>query len=335
MPSRPRSLAPAVAAVPLVRAFSRELTRAGGLLSPDYLASGLTVGEARCLYELGHADGLALSALAERLDLDLGYVSRMVSRLAERGLLSKRIGAHDARARSLIVTARGARHLAVLDDHANQRLTAWLATRPAVAVDQLAHGLRAFAEPARATSAATSPAASSATPAPARAGVVIRGPRPGSIGRIIARHGELYVGDLGYPAVFEHYVVQAFSGFLASFAPPRDRIFIAERDGQLVGSIAVKGLPRRVAQLRFLFVEPEARGLGIGRRLVRRVLDHARATGARRIILETASDLDAARAIYAAHGFARTARHAGERWLPAGVDSERWELALAPRPRAR
>jgi DNA-binding MarR family transcriptional regulator/GNAT superfamily N-acetyltransferase len=312
-------------ALPLVRAFSRELARAGGLLSPDYLASGLTVGEARCLYELGHADGMALSALAERLDLDLGYVSRVVSRLAARGLLSKRVGEHDARARSLVVTAKGARHLAVLDDRVNQRLAAWLATRPSTAVDQLVDGLRAFVEPA--------PAASPA--AQARAAVVVRGPRPGQIGHIIARHGELYVRGLGYPAVFEHYVVQAFSDFLATFTPPRDRIFVAERAGQLVGSIAVKGLPRRVAQLRFLFVEPEARGLGIGRRLVRRVLDHARASGARRIVLETASDLDAARAIYAAHGFAKTAITPNAPWLPDGVHSERWELTLAARKAAR
>jgi len=311
---------PPSAALSVIRAFSRELARAGGLLSPDYLASGLTVGEARCLYELGHGDGLALSALAERLDLDLGYVSRVVSRLAARGLLSKRAGERDARARSIVVTAKGARHLSVLDDHANQRLAAWLATKPPAAVEPLLAGLRAFIAP---------------TAAPA-ARVVVRAPRPGSIGHIIARHGELYVRDLGYPPAFERYVVQAFSDFLTSFAPPRDQIFIAERDGQFAGSIAVKGLARGTAQLRFLLVEPAARGLGLGRRLVRRVLDHARASGERRVVLETASDLDAARAIYAAHGFRKLARSAGEPWLPAGVDSERWELDLrAAQPRRR
>jgi ribosomal protein S18 acetylase RimI-like enzyme len=216
----------------------------------------------------------------------------------------------------------------VLDQHANQRLTSWLATKPAAAVDQLIGGLRAFVTPADAH------ASTSATPAAPQ--VVIRGPRPGSIGHIIARHGELYGRDFGYPPSFEHYVVQAFGDFMARFAPPRDRIFIAERDGQLVGSIAVKGLPRATAQLRFLLVEPAARGLGLGRRLVRRVIDHARASGARRIVLDTASDLAAARAIYASHGFDKTASSSGEPWLPAGVDSERWELDLgaAKPPRA-
>ena len=297
-----------------MRAFSRELSRAGGLLSPDYLASGLTVGEARCLYELGHAAGLEVSALAERLDLDLGHVSRVVSRLVQRGLVSKRVSAEDARARALVLTAKGAKHLAQLDRHANQRLAAWLATRPAPAVEQLTGSLQAFLHPARGPDAAPR--------------VVVRGPRPGAIGLIIARHGEIYCRDLGYPPAFEHHVVRAFGDFLKAFAAPRDRIFVAERAGQLVGSIAVKGLPRATAQLRFLLVEPEARGLGLGKRLVRDVLDHARACGDRRVVLDTASDLAAARAIYAAHGFRKIASTTGEPFLPPGVASERWQLDL-------
>jgi DNA-binding MarR family transcriptional regulator/GNAT superfamily N-acetyltransferase len=300
---------PGPAATPLVRAFSRELARAGGLLAPDFLGSGMTLGEARCLYELGHSDDMPVSALAARLELDLGYVSRTVSRLAQRGLVSKRVGRSDARARSLGITARGARQIAALDRRTNVRLDAWLAAKPAPVVDQLAGSLRAFF-------GATGER------------VVVRDPRPGAIGHIIARHGEIYVNDLGYPPVFEHIVVRAFSDFVASYAPPRDRIFVAERDRRFVGSIAVKGLPDATAQLRFLLVERAARGHGLGRRLVQRVLDHARAAGDRRIILYTASDLAAARALYASFGFEKTASELGEPFLPRGVASERWELAL-------
>jgi DNA-binding MarR family transcriptional regulator/GNAT superfamily N-acetyltransferase len=303
------------AATPLMRAFTRELARAGDLLSPDYLASGMTVGEARCLYEVGHADGLEISALADRLDLDLGHVSRIVSRLVERKLVTKRALRRDARARSVSVTAKGTRTLAALDDHANQRLDAWLASKPGPAVDQLLSGLRAF------VSADT----------PAGAGKLeIRDPRPGEIGHIIARHGAIYARDFAYPPVFEHYVVQAFADFLAGFTPPRDRIWIAELGGQFAGSIASKALPDATAQLRFLLVEPEARGRGLATQLVRRVLDHARAGGDRRIILDTASDLAAARAIYAAHGFRRTESTLDAPWLPTNVHSERWELEIAP-----
>jgi DNA-binding MarR family transcriptional regulator/GNAT superfamily N-acetyltransferase len=296
------------AATPLVRAFGRDLARAGGLLSPDYLASGMSLGEARCLYELGHSDGLEISALAGRLDLDLGYVSRAVSRLAARGLVTKRVAPGDARARSVVVTARGARQLADLDRRANVRLGAWLAAKPRPAVDRLIGGLEALFGPADER-------------------IAIRGPRPGTIGHIIARHGEIYA-ELGYPPVFERYVVQAFNDFVTDFAPPRDRIFLAERGGRFAGSIASKGLPDATAQLRFLLVEPDARGHGLGRRLVRAVLDHARRSGERRIVLDTASDLAAARAIYAEHGFRKTASVPDEPFLPRGVASERWELSL-------
>jgi GNAT superfamily N-acetyltransferase len=167
-----------------------------------------------------------------------------------------------------------------------------------------------------------------ASPGAAGAVVAIRAPRPGEIGHIIARHGEFYVGELGYPPLFERYVVQAFGDFVADLGPPRDRIFVAEQAGRFVGSIASKGLPGKIAQLRFLLVEPAARGHGLGRRLVRRVLDHARRSGDRRIVLDTASDLASARALYAAHGFRKTASTTDEPFLPRGVASERWELAL-------
>jgi DNA-binding MarR family transcriptional regulator/ribosomal protein S18 acetylase RimI-like enzyme len=313
----------AQAATPLVRAFSREIARVGGLLSPDYLSSGMSLGEARCLYELGHGDGLELSALAERLDLDLGYVSRAVSRLAARRLVTKRVAASDARARSIVVTRKGQAVIAALDARANQRLDGWLAGKPQPAVDSLVDGLAAM----YGGSDARPPAGDASA-----AAIAIRAPRPGEIGHIIARHGEFYVGELGYPAIFERYVVQAFGEFVADFAPRRDRIFVAEQRGRFgsrfVGSIASKGLPDATAQLRFLLVEPAARGRGLGRRLVRRVIDHARRSGDRRIVLDTASDLASARALYAAHGFRRTASATDEAFLPRGVASERWELTL-------
>jgi DNA-binding MarR family transcriptional regulator/GNAT superfamily N-acetyltransferase len=306
---QPRGMPSRTSGVAAVRAFSRELASAGGLLSPDYLESGLSLGEARCLYELGHADALELSALAHRLGLDLGYVSRVISRLASRGLVSKRVEPRDARARSLGLTAKGKTRLAALDRHANRRLGAWLDAKPGPAVDDLVNGLRGFLGRTDER-------------------IVLRGPRAGELGHIIARHGEIYQGELGYPDTFEGYVAVAFGEMLQDFAAPRDRIFVAERAGRFLGSISIKGRPNATAQLRFLIVEREARGLGLGRRLVRRVLDHAKANGERKIFLDTASDLPAARGLYTAHGFRKIASVAGEAFLPRGVLSERWELDL-------
>jgi DNA-binding MarR family transcriptional regulator/GNAT superfamily N-acetyltransferase len=302
----------------LVRAFSRELALAGGLLSPDYLDSGLSLGEARCLYELGQGAGLTLSELAGRLGLDLGYVSRVVTRMGEAGLAEKRPGRDDRRARRVALTKAGRARLAALSKRVDERLGEWLASKPPGGVAELTRGLGSFLE---------------ARPGGDEARATLRAPRPGDLGQIIARHGQLYVEEFGYPAYFESYVVEAFAQLLRGFTPPGDRIFVAERGGRFAGSVAIKALAAGAAQLRFLLVEPEARGTGLGRRLVRAAVDHARSCGARRVVLDTASDLAAARALYAAQGFRQTKATPGAPWLPPGVQSERWVLRLAPGPR--
>lgn len=300
--------------VPLVRAFSQELARAGGLLSPDYLESGLALAEARCVYELGLAGGLDVSALASRLELDLGYVSRVVSRLVARGLAAKSTADDDRRGRRVVLTRSGRMKLAALDERANARIGGWLRGKPAGSVERLAIGLEGFVD--------------------AGAPITIGDARPGHIGRIIARHGELYAEEHGYPSHFERYVVEAFASFVKDLSPRRDRIIVAERAGCMLGSVAMKGLARRTTQLRFLLVEPAARGQGVGRNLVQAVVDHARACNERRIILDTASDLDAARALYESFGFRKVESTRGVSWLRSNVASERWRLELEPTPDA-
>src|SRR5262249_16899734 len=194
----------------------------------------------------------------EGLGLDLGYVSGVVSRLAAQGLATKRAEAGDARARRVELTRRGRAHLARLGERADRRIDDWLRPKPPGAVAGLLDGLRAFLGPGD---------------EPAE----IRDARAGDIGRIIARPAEIYAAEFGYPPFFEGYVVEAFASFMKDYAPPRDRILVAERAGRFLGSVAVKGLARATAQLRFLLVEREARGLGLGRRLVAAVVDHARA----------------------------------------------------------
>jgi DNA-binding MarR family transcriptional regulator/ribosomal protein S18 acetylase RimI-like enzyme len=306
------------AAIPteLVRAFGREFARAGGLLSPDYLESGLSLGEARCLYELGQVDELTPSELAERLKLDLGYVSRVLKRMVACGFARKHRG-RDGRVRRVRLTVAGKNRLASLGRRADTRLAAWLKSKPAESIAELERGIGVFLGGGVGRGSAAA---------------LIRAARPGEIGQIIARHGELYVSELGYPESFEGYVVEAFAKFLRTFAPPGDCILVAERAGRFAGSVAAKVVSRRTVQLRFLLVEPTERGAGLGRRLVQAVLEHARAMDARRVVLDTASDLAAARALYEATGFRRTRSVRGAPWLRPETLSEHWELRLHSPP---
>lgn len=299
-------------AVPRFRAFSRELAREGDLLSPDYLGSGLTLASARCVFEIGATSGISLTALARSLRLDLGYVSRVVARLEQRSLVRKRSDAADGRSIALALSPRGEKLLAELGARADAKLREWLSTKPAAMLSTMVTALEAGAS------------------ASARA-FSIREAKSGDVGQVIARHGRLYVEQLGYPERFEHYVVEAFAEFFRVPDASRDRVFVAEHLGTFLGSVAMKGRPKKTSQLRFLLVEPEARGRGIGRALVEHAIDHARRAGDRRVVLDTASDLAAARRLYERAGFRRIASEPAPH-LRRGVASERWELRLTSRP---
>jgi len=290
----------------LIRQFGREFARAGGLLSADFLTSGLSLGEVRCLYEIGHASDLELSHLAVTLDLDLGYVSRILKRLHADKLVRK-IPGQDRRVRRLALTASGRRLLARLELEADKRIIDWIEARPPGSVRRLLQGVEAFFA--------------------ADAHIVMGDPLPGDIGRIVTRHAEIYQSEFGYPASFENYVLEAVTKFVAHFSPPNDYLVVVRQSQAFLGSIALKTLPDRRSQIRFLLVETSARGSGLGRRLVEAAIAHARERGCLRILLDTASDLKAARSLYASLGF-RQISEFGSTWLPPGTMSETWELEL-------
>ena len=157
--------------------------------------------------------------------------------------------------------------------------------------------------------------------------VTMRNYRPGDFGLIIKRHAEMYSQEFGYPLNFETYVVEAIAKFAKALDPEKDRIFIAERGPEFLGSAAIQMVSAKQAQLRFVLVEAAARGLGLGRQLVSEAVQHAQSVGARTVKLETASNLLAARTLYDSLGFVFIAQTTAD-FLPSGVLSETWQLTL-------
>ncbi|HEY1933616.1 MAG TPA: helix-turn-helix domain-containing GNAT family N-acetyltransferase [Acetobacteraceae bacterium] len=295
-----------------VRRFSRFYTRVIGALQEGLLQSPFSLTEARILYELTHHPGLTATTLTRVLGLDAGYLSRILARFAQDGLLERRADETDRRQSALRLTAHGEAAFAPLDAQSRAEVGALLAALPDPAQTELV-GAMARIE-----------ALLGGMPAPPWH---LRGPQPGDIGWVVSRHGALYAAEYGFDARFEALVAQVSGAFLAQHDPARERCWIAQHDGVPVGSVFLVRADDELAKLRLLLVEPTARGLGIGKRLVAECIGFARDTGYRRITLWTNDVLVAARAIYQAAGFRLVASKPHNMFGPAIV-GEDWDLTL-------
>jgi DNA-binding MarR family transcriptional regulator/N-acetylglutamate synthase-like GNAT family acetyltransferase len=297
--------------VEAVRRFNRLYTRRIGALQPAHLDTPFTLTEARVLYELAHRDEPTLSTLARELQLDAGYLSRLLRGLERRALVARRRAAGDGRRQLLRLTGKGARAFADLEGRTREELGAMLAAMPGQAQASLVAAL------------GTAEATLGAEPGPLH----LRSHRPGDIGWVIQRHGELYKDEYGYDERFEALVAGIAARFIERLDAPRERCWIAERDGIRVGAVFLVRKSASVAQLRLLLVEPAARGLGLGRRLVGECIAFARAAGYRKLVLWTQSDLVAARGIYRQAGF-KLVRRERHRSFGKRLTGEYWELDL-------
>ena len=302
-----------------VRAFNRLYTRHIGVISERLLDSPFSLAEMRVLYELAHREAPTATALAGDLGLDAGYLSRILRRFEGRRYVTRTRSADDRRHSPLHLTARGRAAFAPLEQRTRE------------AVGAMIHHLGDPEQ--RQLAAAMATIARLLDPQPAQRPVpyVLRAHRPGDMGWVIQRHGEIYAREWGYTAAFEALVARICADFLDHFDPSGERCWIAERDGVPVGSAFVVRKSKSVAKLRMLIVDPSARGLGVGRRLVDECVRFARDAGYRTLTLWTHRQLEAARRIYHAAGFrcvAATPVHSFGKKL---VD-ETWELGLAPAP---
>jgi DNA-binding MarR family transcriptional regulator/N-acetylglutamate synthase-like GNAT family acetyltransferase len=300
--------------VATIRAFNRFYTLKIGVLREGLVDSEFSLTEVRVLYELAHRHGITASGLAGELELDAGYLSRILKRFESRGYLVRRTGETDARQRTLALTRRGGRAFATLDQRSSKAM--------ARLVQPLSTTRRQSLVDAMATIETTLDSETTA-----RAPVSLRRHRPGDMGWVVQRHGELYAHEYGWNEDFEALVAQIAAEFIQNLDPARERCWIVERNGRRIGSVFVVRKTAKVAKLRLLLVEPDARGIGLGRRLVDECIRFARRVGYRKLVLWTQSNLDAAHHVYAAAGFklTDTQRH---RSFGHDLVAETWELAL-------
>lgn len=308
--------------VAALRAFNRFYTRRIGVLDERLYGTPFTLPQTRVLWELAHHDGITASELARLLELDAGYLSRLLASLKSRRLLRAQRSPADARQSILSLTAAGRRAFEPMNAHSQAQIAALLSS---------------LDEPGRRRLLQAAGTIESLLGAPRtdRPPYLLRAPQPGDMGWVVARHGAIYAQEYGWDITFEGLVAQIVGHYIEHFDAKREACWIAERDGQNVGCVFLvqardekTGRPERgVAQLRLLIVEPGARGLGIGARLVAECERFARNAGYKRIKLWTQSMLTAARAIYAKAGY-RLVSSEPHQSFGAELVGEMWELSL-------
>ena len=297
-----------------VRSFNRFYTQKIGVLQEKLLHGPFSLTEVRVLYELAHRQQPTATELVRDLGLDAAYLSRLLRGFRQRGLVKKRRSAADGRSSLLSLTPAGGKALSPLEERSRQQIAALLRDLTGEEQRTLLGSMKTI-EHLLGPGTARSPA------------MVLRPAGPGDIGWVVERHGALYASEYGWDERFEGRVARIGGEFLERHDPKRERCWIAERDGERIGSVFLVQASRRVAKLRLLLVEPSARGLGVGGRLVEECIRFARLGGYRKVTLWTQSVLGAARRIYRRAGFrlvAQQRHHSFGRNLV----GETWELDL-------
>lgn len=278
--------------VEAVRRFNRFYTRQIGLLEEGFLRSPYSLTEVRVLYEIAHHEETTATHLAQELGLDPGYLSRMIARFRKRGLVKARRSEADRRRTLLSLAEQGQQAFAELNAAQRREIEGLLEGRPAT-------------ERARLVQSMSTIESILGAPPEHKVPYILRPPHSGDMGWVVHRHGVLYNQEYGWNEAFEALVARIVADFVEHFDPRRERCWIAERGGENVGSVFLVRHQERpgVARLRLLLVEPRARGMGIGRRLVQECSQFARQVGYARITLWTNSVLHAARRIYEEEGY--------------------------------
>jgi DNA-binding MarR family transcriptional regulator len=297
-----------------VRHFNRFYTRQIGLLHEHLLHSPFSLTEARVIYELAHHEPTTATDLSRELGLDPGYLSRILRGFQNRGLIVKRTSGADGRRSLLSLTEKGQGAFAKLNGDSRNEVGVSLGALPGVEQHRLVEAMQTIERLLGARPEHAVP-------------YVLRPHQPGDMGWVVHRHGVLYAQEYGWDERFEALVAEIVARFIQRYDSKRERCWIAERDGVNVGSVFLVQRSKAVAQLRLLLVEPHARGLGIGARLVNECVRFARQARYRKIMLWTNSVLHAARRIYEVAGF-RLVREERHKSFGQDLVGQTWELGL-------
>jgi DNA-binding MarR family transcriptional regulator/GNAT superfamily N-acetyltransferase len=303
--------------IAIVRRFSRFYTRKIGVLHEGLLGSPLSLTEARVLYELVQHKAATASELAAELALDSGYLSRILSGFDRRGLIEKRASERDGRQIILALTNQGREMFAALNTCSHDEIAAMLGQLNDSDQTRLVAALATVEKLLGGGQKSDGPS------------YILRLHQPGDMGWIIHRHGALYAEEYGLGQSFEALVARIAAAFIENFDTQRERCWIAERDGEIVGSVLLVKESEEIAKLRLLLVEPKARRLAIGSRLVGECIGFAGRAGYRKITLWTNDVLVSARRIYEAAGF-HLVREEPHHSFGRNLVGQYWELALTP-----
>jgi len=305
-------------AVASVRHFNRFYTRQIGVLQNGLLSSSFSLTEVRVLYELAHRREATAVEICQDLGLDAGYLSRMLLSFEKQGLIFREPSPTDGRRSHLALTTKGQKVFSPLEARSNQQVASMLGALSPLREKRLLaamHVIEDLLDPRTAV---------------LKTPYLLRTHQPGDLGWVVHRHGVLYAQEYGYDERFEALVAEIVAEFIENFVPGRERCWIAEKDGEIVGSIFLVQKSKTISKLRLLLVEPSARGLGIGRRLVAECVRFAREAGYKRMMLWTQSELGAARHLYQEAGFQLANKQPHKSWSRDDLVAETWELKLQP-----
>lgn len=299
--------------VEAVRRFNRFYTRQIGVLHEELLKSPFSLTEARVLYELAQQEKTTATKIADELGLDAGYLSRILRSFKKRGLIDKQPSESDGRQSDLWLTQQGQKTFAALNARSRQEIGTMLNKLSATDQGLLVEAMHIIEGLLNAQ--------------PEQPPYLLRPHQPGDMGWVVHRHGVLYAEEYGWNEEFEALVAKIVAKFIQDYDPKRERCWMAERKGEIVGSVFLVKHSDTVAKLRLLIVEPKARGLGIGSRLTHECVRFARQVGYKKIVLWTNSVLLAARHIYEKAGF-RLVEAEPHHSFGADLVGETWELEL-------